>query len=343
MSVSNIRHRGFTLVELLISIGIIALLAAIVMVAINPTRQLAQGRDAVRQADVLQILKAVQQHVVEYEAMPSGIDETLRMIGTDAAGCSTYCGGGSPSQIEFTVRVATGNDDVEEWYDGTMSLTSSDLDLIYDGNPARLDQLIGIRFQHVSVPQGATVEEAFLTFTSDGAGGPATLQFYGEATDDAAPFTSTVLDVSNRTRTVTTASLVAASDWLAYPPAETDDSPDLSALIEEIVARPGWTSGNDMAFIIDGTTQSYRVAVAYDVNAATAPLLTVRYQDDSDTTAESCLDLSALAPEFLSELPADPLSGTPAKTNYAVQRLADDRVRVRSCAAEASEVIAAEQ
>ena len=152
MSVSNIRHRGFTLVELLISIGIIALLAAIVMVAINPTRQLAQGRDAVRQADVLQILKAVQQHVVEYEAMPSGIDETLRMIGTDAAGCSTYCGGGSPSQIEFTVRVATGNDDVEEWYDGTMSLTSSDLDLIYDGNPARLDQLIGIRFQHVSVP-----------------------------------------------------------------------------------------------------------------------------------------------------------------------------------------------
>ena len=59
------RSSGFTLIELLLVIGIIAILAAIVIVAINPSKQLGDARDAQRRSDVNTILNGFWQYAID--------------------------------------------------------------------------------------------------------------------------------------------------------------------------------------------------------------------------------------------------------------------------------------
>lgn len=82
-------RKGFTLIELLLVIGIIAILASIVIVAINPTKQLGDARNAQRQSDVNTILSAVYQYAIDNDGnLPDTITTTEREIcATGATDC----------------------------------------------------------------------------------------------------------------------------------------------------------------------------------------------------------------------------------------------------------------
>jgi len=59
------KNKGFTLIEMLIVIGLIALLATAVLVAVNPARQFKFARDTERKAHLATILNALGQNMAE--------------------------------------------------------------------------------------------------------------------------------------------------------------------------------------------------------------------------------------------------------------------------------------
>ena len=75
------RQGGFTLLEVLLVVGIVSILAGIVILAINPSKNLADARNAQRRVDVNTILNAVYQYSIDNNgAIPTSIQTTSTVV-----------------------------------------------------------------------------------------------------------------------------------------------------------------------------------------------------------------------------------------------------------------------
>ena len=93
-------QKGFTLIEILLTIAIIAVLSGIVIVAINPFKQLQDARNTQRRADVTTVLNAVYQYTVDNNGT---IPATITV--TPTAVCAT--GGTCTGLIDLSVLTAS--------------------------------------------------------------------------------------------------------------------------------------------------------------------------------------------------------------------------------------------
>jgi len=176
------------------------------------------------------------------------------------------------SVITLEVSVAGSSDDAEERDNGSVSLTSSDLELV----DASRNQTVGLRFVGLDIPPGATIVDAYVQFQVDETGSQETfLTIEGQATDDAPVFTSAIGDISSRGKTIASVDWSPAA-WNSVGAAGPDQqTPDISSIIEEIVNLPGWASGNSLVVIITGTGR--RTAESYNGAPSGAPRLQVEY------------------------------------------------------------------
>ncbi|WP_372882586.1 DUF5011 domain-containing protein [Psychromonas sp.] len=174
-------------------------------------------------------------------------------------------------------RVSASTDDAEERLDGRMYLTSSDLNLAAD----KQLQTIGVRFSDLPIPTTAIITKVYIQFQADETDFllDTQLNIVAESTDNTPVFTDTDYNISSRNKTNASVSWAPAAWSTIGEAGEAQRTPDLSAIVQEIVSETGWQSGNAIAFIFTGT--GTRTAEAYDGEQAAAPLLYLEYTTDS--------------------------------------------------------------
>jgi VCBS repeat-containing protein len=167
----------------------------------------------------------------------SGPDTFVYEICDTAAACDTATVTITVGQFTVVeIRVAASSDDAEEdTVDGSVSMTSSDLEMIQESN----EQVVGIRFVGVDVPQGATIIDAWVQFQVDETTSiTTTLTLQGEAADNGVTFSSSALDISSRPRTALEEAVSwSPPPWLTVGEAGPDQqTPNIASVIQEIVS-----------------------------------------------------------------------------------------------------------
>ncbi len=148
-----------------------------------------------------------------------------------------------------------------------------------DGEPVEARepeiQKIGLRFQNVGIPQGATITSARIDFTSGFATtDEAIIDIHGESAGNSEPFSNSE-PISERTKTT------SKVRWEAEPWEWTDSeysSPEIKNILQEIINKSDWCGNNALSLILSASSGSpLRNAVAFDADPEKAPILKISY------------------------------------------------------------------
>lgn len=98
------KYQGFTLVELLVVVSIIAILSVVIFESLDPLRQFANARNARRWSHVNSVSTAIYRYIIEKGEYPTGIDEQKRQLGTASTGCNN-CEGAENECLNLSTQI----------------------------------------------------------------------------------------------------------------------------------------------------------------------------------------------------------------------------------------------
>ncbi|MHA7057701.1 fibronectin type III domain-containing protein [Aquimarina sp. M1] len=198
-----------------------------------------------------------------------------------------------PDNGSIEVSISTGSDDVEERQNGDLYTNSSDLELVYDSYSSAGFQTIGLRFRSLALPKDAIITNAYLQFTADESNSANTEIEIALHDNSNSPAFSNANKVSNRS-TFSSKVTWNPSSWSSGQNGNAQRSPNLKNMMQSLVNKNGWTSGNNASFIIRGkgvsltSTSAKRVADSYEGGANNAARLIVTYTTGGGTLTDIC-------------------------------------------------------
>jgi len=108
-------QQGFTLLEILLTVGVIGVLASIAILAINPAKQLWEARNTQRKSHAGTLHKALYQYAIANGAFPTGITTTAQDICRDGQSGSCV----SLSDLTDSQRYLTALPLAPQWEEST--------------------------------------------------------------------------------------------------------------------------------------------------------------------------------------------------------------------------------
>lgn len=154
-------------------------------------------------------------------------------------------------------------------------------------------RITGLRFQTVSVPQGATITSAKLSFvpaSSDDR--PVSFSVAAEASDNAAQFTSGE-DFTGRGKT--TATNWNAPEWRTQNPPVLNEGADVTAQVQAVVSRSGWCGNKAMAFFLTPVSgDGSRTAISQNGHNGLKPTLDISYTGGDSGCIEPIVEVSLI-------------------------------------------------
>ncbi len=191
--------------------------------------------------------------------------------------------------LSFATQIAAAEDDQEEWIAGAnqtkvvgqLDAGSSDLELgteaVNNGDP----QVVGLRFVNLTIPKGALIKSAKIQFQVDNTNkNTDPCNVWIKTQWDANPLTfdpNTPFNITSRPSSPDSVNwAIPAGSWNAIGQNGADQATsDLSTLVQAMVNRGDWASGNAMAFFIRGS--GLREAESFDGLPAGAAKLLIEY------------------------------------------------------------------
>lgn len=177
----------------------------------------------------------------------------------------------SSSSTTFDKKISNNSYDVEEKGNGDMSISDDDLDLN--------EYTVGLLYDNVTVPQGATITAAYVRFRCEdnSSGSNGSVKIYAEDEDNASTYSYSDNDLTDRTKTTANVTW-SMSKWYSN---SYYNSADISSVIQEVVNRSGWSSGNKLNLIIEPNSGSDRDAQSRDESTSSAPQIFITYTTGS--------------------------------------------------------------
>ena len=170
----------------------------------------------------------------------------------------------------------------EEAEDGTMLQGDVSLDLVRTGDYSIGEQHVGLNFPNIHIPREAKIVAAYLQFTADAADQnyhPADLRITAHATDFSNGIAPTPFNFSARIRTEASVRWQPEIWTTVSESGPRQRTPDLRAIVQEIVDRPGWQAGNRMMLLLEG--EGGRSAFSKSGSPTEAPVLLIEYEPAS--------------------------------------------------------------
>lgn len=174
---------------------------------------------------------------------------------------------------KLSYQVSSQNNNAEERSDGYQS-TGTELTFRDSSN-----KYIAARFRNIALPQGASILNAYLEFTAyqSSQNSFASFNIAGVDQDDPGNFRRYTRYLL-RDKPKTTA--VAWSDIPRWYKNYTYQSPPVTSIVEQIVGRAGWMSGNEMMFVFSDFV-GVRGAYTYNGKPSGSVSLVVEYQGNA--------------------------------------------------------------